>query len=328
VKNPYNFLIEKSNKKINIPSCEHYVNTISQLEKIIKLQLSQPRYFDVIIDLEDGAGDINKEQHLSDFIAAAKLIPEGIRFGVRILDFAHEFAEIQLAHILQHLGTAIAYITLPKISSPVTIDYAENIMRRYSDNLVPLHVLIETQQAIVECNAIAAHPCVEALDFGIIDFINDHEGVITQQAMSSPMQFKHALIQQAKTTLVAAATHYGKVAAHNVCVDLQNSEQAFMDAKCAHLYYGFTRMLSIHPTQIEPIIRGFSSSTEELEELCSILQMAKEANWKPIRYKNIFYDLPNYKYCFKKLQTAMQYGQLGNTDIFCHELREALENYL
>ena len=47
-------------KLYQLPVCEHYVNTVKQLQKIVDLQTKSHRDFDVIIDFEDGLGTEDK----------------------------------------------------------------------------------------------------------------------------------------------------------------------------------------------------------------------------------------------------------------------------
>jgi hypothetical protein len=54
---------------------------------------------------------------------------------------------------------------------------------------VPLHALIETHGALAEVAALAAHPRIESLSFGLMDFVSAHRGAIPQAAMGMAGQF-------------------------------------------------------------------------------------------------------------------------------------------
>ncbi len=303
-----------------LPPCEHYVNTVHQLQKAVEMQISNPRNFDIIIDLEDGKGSLDEQEHLTNLLDAAVEIPVGIRFGFRILDQSKSFSKIQLQKVIKRVGQNLAYIKLPKINSYEQVAKIAKLINTYSEQynitrLIAIQVLIETQEAVDQCDAIAAHPQVEALDFGIIDFINDHNGYIDQLAMVSPLQFQHALIHRAKTMLIAAAAKNNKVAAHNLCLNIDDYEKILADARMARLHYGFSRMICIHPSQIDPIIDAFSLSNDELERLYTILERAQQIDWKPMQYEGLFYDLASYKYFFNQLKSAFSIGEIENDKI-------------
>src|SRR5690606_17517505 len=100
---------------------------------------------------------------------------------------------------------------------------------------------------------IAKLPWLQVLDFGLMDFISGHHGAIPASAMKSPGQFDHELLRRGKSELVAAALANGVIPAHNVTLDLKNIYQTYADARRARHEFGFLRMWSIYPLQIDPI---------------------------------------------------------------------------
>ena len=173
---------------------------------------------------------------------------------------------------------------------------------------IPIHVLIETHGALREVFEIAALPWVQVLDFGLMDFVSGHHGAIPSSAMKSPGQFEHALIARAKTEVVAAALGAGVVPAHNVTLDLKNVDQTHFDARRAHKEFGFLRMWSIYPAQIEPIVKAMSPDWSEIERACAILLAAEAAAWGPIQHEGDLHDRATYRYFWELVQRARLSG--------------------
>ncbi len=125
---------------------------------------------------------------------------------------------------------------------------------RFARIRVPLHVLIETHGALHQVWEIAALKGIASLDFGLMDFVSAHHGAITNSAMHSPGQFDHALLRHAKTQIVTASLAHSVVPTHNVTIELNDVASVRDDARRARQEFGFLRMWSIHPNQIEPIL--------------------------------------------------------------------------
>jgi citrate lyase subunit beta/citryl-CoA lyase len=82
----------------------------------------------------------------------------------------------------------------------------------------------------------------------------------------------------------------------------------FRDARRARDEFGFLRMWSIHPSQIEPIVRAFRPDMHELERAAAVLAAAQDADWGPIRHDGKLYDRASYRYCWDVLQRARVAG--------------------
>ena len=120
----------------------------------------------------------------------------------------------------------------------------------------------------------AALPWVQVHDFGLMEFVSAHQGAIPGSAMRSPGQFEHPLLVRAKAEVASAALSHGVVPAHNVTLDLRNKYQTFDDAKRANQEFGFQRMWSIYPAQIEPIVAAMAPNFSEVQAGCEILSAA------------------------------------------------------
>ena len=126
-------------------------------------------------------------------------------------------------------------------------------------------MLVETHGALRDAYEIAALPWVQVLDFGLMDFVSGFHGAIAASNMRSPGQFDHRAIAYAKARVVSAAMCSGVVPAHNVTLDLKNQYQTYADAKRARDEFGFLRMWSIYPAQIQPIVDAMKPNYEEVQ---------------------------------------------------------------
>jgi len=167
-----------------------------------------------------------------------------------------------------------------------------------------VHVLIETHGALHDAWEIAALSGVQTLDFGLMDFVSGHHGAIASAFMRSPGQFEHPLIVRAKAGIVAAALAHGVVPAHNVCLDLRNPYNVFRDAWRARNDFGFLRMWSIHPSQVQPIVDAMKPDLAEVADASRILLAAQRAAWGPIQYAGELHDRATYRYFWEILQKA------------------------
>ena len=174
--------------------------------------------------------------------------------------------------------------------------------------VVPVHILVETHGALHHVWSLASLPGVQVLDFGLMDFVSGHHGAIHASNMRSPGQFEHPLLVRAKTEVVAAALAHGVVPAHNVSLDLRNPYNVFRDAWRARSDFGFLRMWSIHPSQIQPIVDAMKPDLGEVADGAAILLAAQRANWGPIQYAGELHDRATYRYFWELLQKARVTG--------------------
>lgn len=286
------------------------------MKKALDLQASSPVPFDVTLDLEDGT-PLGREREHAEMVAE---LLRGLskdrpgRVGVRVHDIRHPHCEDDLEIIARAAGDRLAYIVLPKARNRGDVEYFASLLQEIASKTArhatwPLHILIESQRALDEVFAIAAHPDVETLDFGSMDFISDHSGAIPSSCMRSPGQFDHALMHRAKTRIVAAALLYGRVPVHNVTLDVRDPTQTEADARRARTEFGFSRMWSVHPNQIQPIIRGMSPTHDEAERAVRILSAAQDDDWGPVRIDDELYDRASYRYEWTVLRRAHLAGR-------------------
>jgi citrate lyase subunit beta/citryl-CoA lyase len=280
------------------------------ITKALDLQAASPRTFDVTMDLEDGAQAGKETEHARMVVELLRARPPGsTRIGVRIHPFHHPHWRKDVDIIVEGIGDRIAYLTLPKATSHEDVHqvaaYVEIVSaaRRVAAR-IPLHVLIETHGALAEVARIAREPGMEVLDFGLMDFISDHHGAIPESCMRSPGQFEHALLRRAKAEIVSAAIGAGVVPAHNVTIDLKDQAQTKKDADRARREFGFLRMWSIHPQQIEPILDAMAPDYSTVARASRILLAASALDWGPIELDGKLYDRASYRFHWELLERA------------------------
>jgi citrate lyase subunit beta/citryl-CoA lyase len=297
-----------------IPACEHYAGNEKLIAKALELRDRLGPVFDVTCDCEDGAPAGREKQHAEMVVDV--LLSDRNRHGmagVRIHDPTHPHWRKDIDIVVGGAGKVLAYVTLPKCTSAAQaremIEYVDQVAKRRKVNRkVPVHVLVETHGALAEAYAIAGLEGVQSLAFGLMDFVSSHHGAVHASNMRSPGQFEHPLLVRAKADIVAAALAHGVVPAHNVSLDLKNPHNVYRDAWRARNEFGFLRMWSIHPSQIQPIVDAMKPDLGEVAEGAEILLAAQRAEWGPIQYRGELHDRATYRYFWELLQKAKVTG--------------------
>ena len=311
---PSEVLFQGTRQPLLLPACDHYAGSEKLMRKSMALQQELGPLFDITFDCEDGAAAGSEAAHAQ--LVASLLDSEDNRFnriGVRVHDVGSAFFDGDVAVIVGGAAQRLAYVVLPKADSAMDVARAIEKINQYAAKAgrsapLPVHVLIETHGALREADAIAALPQVECLSFGIMDFVSAHYGAVPANAMRTPGQFTHPLVVRAKLEMVAACHAHGKVPSHNVTTDIKDSAVVANDAQRAAAEFGFTRMWSIHPYQIKPIIKAFTPRLSEVNEATTILTDAMAANWGPISQNGRLHDRASYRYYWTVLQRAKLAG--------------------
>ncbi len=310
---PSEVLFQGKHKPVSIPVCDHYAGAEKLMRKSIALQQELGPLFDITLDCEDGASAGNEVAHAS--LVASLIAGEDNRFGrigARVHDLNHPCFEQDVALICDGAAKRLAYLVIPKPENADEVMRAIGIINahavRNGRESLPIHVLIETHGALAEVNAIAAIPQVECLSFGIMDFVSAHYGAIPGNAMRSPAQFTHPLVTRAKLEIAAACHAHGKVPSHNVTTEIKDTAVVASDAHRATAEFGYTRMWSIHPDQIKPILKALSPRSSEVSEALAILTEAQAAQWGPIQHHGKLHDRASYRYYWAILQRAKASG--------------------
>lgn len=313
---PRQALFDPDERKVPaLPVCDHYSGVEPRMRKSLELQAELGPVFDVTLDNEDGApvGGEVEHAHLIAELLTGPLNRHG-RVGVRILPVDHErFADV--VAVVLAASRRPAYLMLPKPRSAAEVQRAAAAIDAGGGADIPLHALVETHGALREVQAIAAHPRIESLSFGLMDFVSAHRGAIPQGAMGVKGQFEHPLVLRAKLEIAAACHAEGKVPSHSVVTEFKDTGALQAAAETAARKLGFSRMWSIHPAQIRPIVDAFAPSTAEIDQAIEILQLAQAAQWAPIRHHDVLHDRASFRYFWQVLERAHRTSFSGGAQL-------------
>ena len=312
---PATVLLDAQGGAQRLPVCDHYSGVEARMRKSLQLQAEMMQefgtcVFDVTLDCEDGAPVGQEAEHARLVVELANGAAQGARVAARVhaVDHAHFQADMDI--IAGGAADKLCHIMIPKVESVDDVIKAEAALQRATDKRVPLHVLIESPAAVQQAFDIAAHPAVQSISFGLMDFVSAHGGAIPASAMTAQGQFEHPLVVRAKLEIAAACHAHDKVPSHCVVTEFKNPEALQACAQKASRELGYTRMWSIHPDQIRPILRAFAPAEDEVLQAAQILTSAAVQNWAPISFGGVLHDRASYRYFWQLLERAHQTGQV------------------
>ena len=284
--------------------------------------------FDVTLDCEDGA-PVGGEREQAQLVAAlarqtrdqSAQRPDGVyqRVGVRVHPVDHPCFAQDVKIVAGQAAASLSYIMVPKVESLADVELAvRSIDAACGTQRVGLavHVLIESPAAVQQVFAIAAHARVESVSFGLMDFVSAHGGAIGSAAMSvrgqddlnTLDQFHHPLVVRAKLEIASACHAHGKVPSHCVVTEFRDAAALGRAARHAAQAFGYTRMWSIHPDQIRPILQAFAPTAAELEHAGTIIEAAGRQNWAPISVAGKLHDRASFRYFWQLIERAHHTG--------------------
>lgn len=311
---PASVLLGAQAAAVRLPVCDHYSGVEARMKKSLQLQAEMSAefghcVFDVTLDCEDGAPVGQEREHAALVASLALNAAEGARVAARVHTVDHAAFANDIATIAGEAGHRLSHIMVPKVESVDDVLHAEKALLAASAGHLPLHVLIESPAAVHRAFEIAAHPRVQSISFGLMDFVSAHGGAIPASAMGSRGQFEHPLVVRAKLEIAAACHAHGKVPSH--CVVTEFSDTAAMQAAAtrASQELGYTRMWSIHPGQIRPILQAFAPQQDEIDVAARITVSAAQADWAPISHDGTLHDRASYRYYWQVLERAHQTGR-------------------
>jgi citrate lyase subunit beta/citryl-CoA lyase len=263
----------------------------------------------VSLDCEDGAPVGGEADHAQLVIELALKADAQARVAVRVHPVDHPSFEADMASIAGQAGHRLTHIMVPKVESVADIARAEDALRQAGAPDLPLHVLIESPAAVQRAFDIAAHPRVQSIGFGVMDFVSAHAGAIPAEGMSSAGQFTHPLVVRAKLEIASACHAFGKVPSHCVVTEFSDERAIRMAAERAARELGYTRMWSIHPAQIRPILEAMAPRAQEIERASEIIAAAQAADWAPISHEGQLHDRASYRYFWQVIERAHRTGR-------------------
>ena len=182
-----------------LPVCDHYSGVELRMRKSLQLQAEMTQefgacVFDVTLDCEDGApvgGEI-EHAHLVREIALNAAADARVAVRVHPVDHPSFLSEVNL--IVGSAHGKLRHLMIPKVESVADVETAANALNQAGALNLPLHVLIESPAAVHRAFEIAAHPRVQSLSFGLMDFVSAHGGGRPKPAAPQGLCGAHAAI--------------------------------------------------------------------------------------------------------------------------------------
>jgi citrate lyase subunit beta / citryl-CoA lyase len=309
----------------SLPVVDHYSGVEARMRKSLSLQAELIEEFDacvmdVTLDCEDGAAAGQEISHANTVLALIESAPSAIknivpRIGVRVHALDHPAFASDVNIIVKAAHQRLSHVMIPKVESAADVSGAARAMDAAGASHLPLHVLIESSQAVRNVFEIAAHPRVQSISFGLMDFVSSHGGAIPASAMSAQGQFTHPLVQRAKLEIAAACHAHGKVPSHCVVTEFSNTAAIEQAAKKASQELGYTRMWSIHPAQVRPILQAFAPAIQDIEIATKIIAIGAHNHWAPASFDAQLHDRASYRYYWQLLERAFATGQLQTANL-------------
>lgn len=310
-----------------LPVCDHYSGVEARMRKSLALQAELTEefgacVFDVTLDCEDGApvgGEVDHAEMVADLVkeAMGKTRSGGqpaARIAVRVHPVDHPAFETDMQIVLPGAGSVLCHLMIPKVESAADLDRVVGVMDQLSSDpaarALPLHALVESAGAVHRAFDIAAHPRVQSVSFGLLDFVSSHGGAIPLHGMSGKGQFTHPLVVRAKLEIASACHANAKVPSHCVVTEFRDLGALTAAAKIAAGDMGYTRMWSIHPGQIRPILEAFAPVQRDIETAAEIITRARQADWAPIDFGGQLHDRASYRYFWHILERAQRTGRV------------------
>lgn len=314
MQHPRDFLLGAQAGTGLLPVCDHYSGVEARMRKSLQLQAEMTQefgtcVFDVTLDCEDGAPVGGERDHAQLVVELANGAAPGNRVAVRVHPVDHPSFEQDVEIVAGRAGSRLSHIMLPKVESAADIERASRALHAAGARDLPLHALIESPAAVHRAFDIAGHARVQSLSFGLMDFVAAHGGAIPADGMGIVGQFTHPLVVRAKLEIASACHAHGKVPSHGVVTEFKDRAAFTQAARRACREFGYTRMWSIHPDQIRPIVEAFAPTTDEVETAAAIVAAAAAAQWAPIQFAGKLEDRASYRYYWQVLERAHQTGR-------------------
>ena len=327
MKHPREVLLGAQAAAAFLPVCDHYSGVEARMRKSLALQADMTEefgacVFDVTLDCEDGA-PVGGEREHADMVVA--LVREATakdagaaagptrRIAVRVHPVDHASFQRDVETIVAGAGGLLCHLMIPKVESVQDVDRAvlavDSANSAAPGHALPLHVLVESPAAVHHAFEIAAHPRVQSISFGLMDFVSAHGGAIPAQGMSGAGQFTHPLVVRAKLEISSACHAQAKVPSHCVVTEFRDLVAVERAARTAAREMGYTRMWSIHPSQIRPILAAFAPAASEIEVAAEIIDRARQVDWAPIAFDGQLHDRASYRFFWHVLERARSTGR-------------------
>jgi citrate lyase beta subunit len=216
----------------------------------------------VCIDLEDAVAPGDKAAARTGVLDYLRRAPEDADLLVRLNSLRSLEGIKDLAAFVEAGGPART-LMLPKVGSPEEIGLADEILGALPTRLVPL---VETADALLRAEAIAAAPRIDAVMLGGVDLAAD---------LRCELDWEPLLWARQKMVIATARAGVDLIDAPQI--DVQ--DDATLDATTRRARaLGFTGRSAIHPRQIDIINRAFTPGADEVMQAERVVAAFEAAN--------------------------------------------------
>lgn len=312
--NPASILLGAQAGAFALPVCDHYSGVEARMRKSLQMQAELQAEFgacvvDITLDCEDGSPVGGEADHAALVTELALSASPSARVAVRVHPVDHAAFEADVAIIVGRAGHRLCHVMIPKVESVADVQRAAAALDAAGAPDLMLHALIESPAAVHRAFDIAAHPRIQSLSFGLMDFVSAHGGAIPSDGMGVQGQFGHPLVLRAKLDIASACHAHGKVPSHCVVTEFRDTAALQAAARRAARELGYTRMWSIHPDQIRPILAAFAPADDEIDQAATVIDRAAAVQWAPVQVDDRLHDRASYRYFWQLLERAHRTGR-------------------
>ena len=209
------------------------------------------------------------------------------RVGARVHDVRPSAFEQRCRHHRRRApAQRLAYLVLPKVDSVADVERAAAIDRSHAAKPArarPAAARADRDPRRAARRAAPSPRCPSRVACRSASWISSRRTTARFPAARCARRASSSIRWWcAPSSRSSAACHaHGKMPSHNVDTEIRDSACVAIDAAARRGEFGYTRMWSIHPDQIEPIVKAFTPRRGRSRRSSDILSAAQDANWGP-----------------------------------------------
>ena len=321
---PAEALLDDGDAVAVLPACDHYAGVEARMRKSLALQTELGPVFDVTLDCEDGAPVGGEAEHakLVVDVATSSANVHG-RVGVRVHPVDHSAFGADVETIVGGAASRLAFVMLPKVERAADIDIAVAAIDAAGGRALPLHALIETHGALREIQALAAHPRIESLSFGLMDFVLCASGCDSGlgDVGRGPVQPSARRAREGRDRRGLPRLRQDAVALrrHRVRRRRRRRGRGPGAPPASSATRGCGASIRTRSGRSSP---RSGPRPPRSREAAAILDAAAHADWAPIRRGDVLHDRASYRYFWRVLRRAALAPDGLPDDIRRHFLRQ------
>jgi len=243
---------------------------------------SRPERFDkaaqtaadlICIDLEDAVAPADKSDARTavvEYLAGADA-----RTGVRINAPATAYGVADVNEFLMQ-DVSPGFVMIPKVEHEETVQLAAG----WFGDAVHVIPIIETARGLYHANAICAHPSVQCVVFGGVDYAADVGCTLDWEGLRHP-----------RAALLNAATANRVTLLDVPFTDVGNLDALAEDTRLTKSL-GMRARAAIHPTQVNIIHQVFAPTEEEVAHAQAVVEAFDAAEGRAALYQGKLIELP------------------------------------